>query len=61
MIALTWAIGLLNEISSYALKTAWRFSMGETKSIDNPLKTALVINPVRLINVAGVSISHMQK
>lgn len=37
------------------------FSMKESKSIDTPLKTALVINPTRLINVAGVSISYMQK
>lgn len=37
------------------------FSMRETKSTDTPLKTALLINPTWLINVAGVSISYMQK
>lgn len=63
MIALTWAIGLFNEISSYALKKRFdvSFSMRETKSTDTPLKTALLINPTWLINVAGVSISYMQK
>lgn len=37
------------------------FSIRETKSIDTPLKTALVINPTRLINAADVSISYIQK
>lgn len=38
MIALAWAIGLLNEISSYPLKKCFdvSFSMRETKPTDTP-------------------------